>query len=66
MPKYYTEARNKAAQKYIRNHYDNIVTRVPKGDRERYKQAAAALGLSLNAFIISAIEEKIERSGQTA
>lgn len=59
--KWYSEAQNKATQKYIRAHYDNIVLRVPKGKKEEYKDAAAAVGMSLNAFAVAAIDEKIER-----
>lgn len=57
----YTQTQNKATQKYIKKHYDEIKLRVPKGDKERYKAAAAAGGLSMNQFVKNAIDEKIER-----
>ncbi len=57
-----SEAQQKAVNKYLRTTFDDIKTRVPKGKREEYKKAAAALGYeSFNAFVIKAIEEKIER-----
>lgn len=37
--------------------------RMPKDERQRYVDAAAAAGLSMNAFIIAAMNEKIERDG---
>ena len=57
----YTEAQNRAVQKYIKTHYDRIVIRVQKGEKAKYQEAAAAAGISLNSLITSAIREKIER-----
>ena len=48
----YTQAQNKATQKYINKAYDQFVVRVPKGDRDKYSKQAAEKGLSLNAYII--------------
>ncbi len=56
----YTEAQNKATQKYIKNNYDNIVVRVPKGKREEYKAHAEALGKSLNQLIIDLLNESMK------
>jgi predicted HicB family RNase H-like nuclease len=57
-----SEAQQKAVNKYLKNTFDDIKTRVPKGKREEYKTAAAALGYSsFNNFVIQAIEEKLER-----
>ena len=53
----YTEAQNKATQKWIRNNYDTIVVRVPKGERERYRAKAEAAGKSLTRFIIDLMDE---------
>lgn len=53
----YSQAQNKATQKYIKTHYDTIVLRIPKGKKEEYKAAAIKRGMSLNAFIINAIEK---------
>lgn len=59
----YTPAQNKATQKYIKEHLDDIRFRVPKGRKEYYKEAANKGGQSLNQFIISAMDEKIDRDG---
>jgi predicted HicB family RNase H-like nuclease len=53
----YTEAQNKATQKYIKNAYDTIPIRVPKGKREIYKQRAEAEGKSLNQYIVDCVEK---------
>ena len=57
----YTPAQNKATQKYIKEHLESIQIRVPKGRKEYYKDAAAAIGQSLNQFAINAMDEKIDR-----
>lgn len=60
----YTEASKNATMKYMKKNLDDIKIRVPKGTRDEYKTAAAALGYSsFNSFIIQAIEEKLEREG---
>lgn len=57
-----SEAQQKAVNKYLRNTFDDIKTRVPKGKREEYKTRAKELGYnSFNNFVVMAIEEKIER-----
>lgn len=57
----YTQAQNKATQKYIKEHLESIQLRVPKGRKEHYKAAAVAAGTSLNQFFIDAADEKIDR-----
>lgn len=56
----YTEARAKAIKKYLSN-MGEYKLRVSKEDKERYMNIAKSHGMSLNAFIIQAINEKIER-----
>lgn len=53
----YSKAQMKATNKYRAKAYDVIQTTVPKGDRDKYKAQAAARGLSLNAYIISLLEQ---------
>lgn len=52
----YSQAQNKATQKYQKKVYDSIQFRVPKGKRELYNQYAAQRGLSLAAYITGLIE----------
>ena len=46
--------------KYNNEKYDRIAIRVPQGLRDKIKDAANQVGLSMAAFITSAVEEKIE------
>ena len=48
------------ANKYFEK-FDDIKVRVPKGRKEEYKSIAEKAELSLNQFIIDAIDEKISR-----
>ena len=57
----YTQATNKAVQKYCKANYDDIKVRVPIGNREKYKTFAESQGKSLNALIIELLDEKMSR-----
>ena len=57
----YSQAQNKATQKYMKTHLEDIRIRVPKGRKDQYKTAAGNAGISLNQFVIAAMDEKIER-----
>lgn len=59
----YTEAQNRATQKYIKSHLDTISIRVPKGKREYYKKAAEMAGMSLASFIVKSMDRMIEEVG---
>lgn len=59
----YTEAQKKASIKYLREKTDSIQIRAQKGTKERWKDAAAARGQSLNQFIVGTIETEIEGTG---
>lgn len=56
----YTEAQNKATQKYIKNTYDTITVRAPKGMREKYNAHAESKGTSLNKLIIELLNNDME------
>ena len=57
----YTQAGNKAVQRYNKKAYDDLRIRVKKGEAEKIKQHAEKQGESLNAFVNRAIDETIER-----
>ena len=57
----YSQAQNKATQKYSSKAYDQIKVLVKKGERENIKSHAETYGESLNGFIKRAIDETIER-----
>lgn len=46
-----SEARKRANNKYIAKAYDQIITRVYKGQKEQIQEFAESRGLSLNAYI---------------
>ena len=54
------EASRKAVAKYHAK-LDEIKVRVPKGQRERYKQYAESQGKSLNALIIELLERDMKQ-----
>lgn len=56
-----TKASQKAVNKYMKSNYDRINLTMPKGKKEVVQAHASNYGLSVNAFINLAIDEKIER-----
>lgn len=60
MGKEYTKAQAEATKKYLRG-LGEYKLRVSKDDKKKYMAAAKSKGMSLNAYIIQALEEKIER-----
>lgn len=62
----YSEAQNKATQKYIKENLEEIKFRVRKGEKDKYRVAAEKSGLgSMAQFFITAADEKIERDNLT-
>lgn len=55
----YTEAQKKSIQKYLKTQYQFKVT-VPAGRKEEIQNAAAAVGESMNQFVVGAIDRRIE------
>lgn len=56
-----TPARAKASEKYLSEKVDSITVRLPKGEKDKIRAAAAAAGVSLNRFCADAILEKARR-----
>ena len=61
-----SEARIRTNNKWTNAHYDRINIAVPKGRKDEIKTLADTQGQSVNAYIISAVDEKMERDGGTA
>lgn len=57
----YTQASNKAVQKYCKANYDDIKVHVAKGSREKYKAFAESQGKSLNALIVELLDREMSR-----
>lgn len=53
----YTQAQNRATQKYQRENLEQVAIRVKKGEREKMKRIADAAGLSLAELIRQAVYE---------
>ena len=62
----YTEAQNKATQKYSAKAYDQIKLVVKKGEREKYKALAERRGKSLNALIVEYLEQECLKETEKA
>ena len=60
MVRKYSEAQNKATQKYIKKAYDTLTVRAPKGMREVYNAHAKSKGKSLNNLIIELLNKDME------
>ena len=56
-----SEAQKRATMKYMKNNYDRIELKVPKGQKEDLKAHAKQRNESLNGFIKRAIAEALER-----
>ena len=57
---YYNEKQNKRTQEYIRNNYDQISVRIPKGRRAEYQAVLESQGISLNKYIVEKLEELLQ------
>ncbi|MCF8018277.1 MAG: antitoxin [Vallitaleaceae bacterium] len=51
----------RAKNKYNAQNYDRLYPYTKKGRKSVYEEAAEKAGMTLNEFMISAIEEKVER-----
>lgn len=58
----YNEKRKIATTKYMKSHLDDIKIRVKKGEREKLKEIAAEMGMSMNSMFLTAVNEYIERN----
>lgn len=46
---------------YNKQKYDRTTIMTPKGKKDQIRAAAKAAGMSMNEFIVAAIDEKLER-----
>lgn len=56
-----SKAQQRAVAKYMKNNYDELKVRVPKGDKDKIKAHAENKGESVNGFVKRAIDETMER-----
>lgn len=55
------QERNKYEEDYKNRNYDRVNLLLPKGQRDTLRAIATNAGISVNAWINKAIQEKIER-----
>lgn len=55
-----SKAQQKAVQKYVKDKYDRVVLTMTKGKKEVVQAHAAHHSMSVNAYINTAIDEKME------
>ena len=55
-----TKAQQKAVNKYIKNNYDRINVTLPKGYKDTLKAADEAAGESVNGYIKTAVDMRME------
>lgn len=55
------DSRKRANTKWLKENYESITIRVPKGTREQIKTWAGDCGLSMAAYIQQACKEKAEK-----
>lgn len=55
------KAATKAKNKYNSSAYDSLHPFVPKGRKAEIKAVADSVGESLNEFVVTAIDERIEK-----
>lgn len=55
-------AKTRAVRKYNEKTYDRIELKVLKGEKDKIKAAAEQAGESVNAFINTAIHERMQKS----
>lgn len=63
-----SDAQKRASVKYISEKRDRLTLSAPKGARDRWREAASAAGLTLNAWGLRALDAAaaVEMDGQTA
>ena len=49
-------------REYNKNKYEQLKIQVPKGEKEKIKAAAEKIGLSMTAYVMEAVEEKMQRN----
>lgn len=56
-----SKAQQRAVNKYVKNNYDEVKLRMPKGKKDVIQVYAAQQGESVNAYINRAIDEAMQR-----
>ena len=57
----YSQAQNRATQKYVKDNYERLYITVKKGQKDTIKTAAEMQGESMNQYIKTAIEMRVKQ-----
>ena len=57
----YSEAQKRATMKWDKENYDRVYLTVPKGMKQEIEEVAKSQGMSMRAYILEAINEKMGR-----
>ncbi len=60
-----TPAQQKANDKYLSTKVDSMTIRVPKGQKEEIRQAASEQGISVNQYVVNAINTALHPDQNT-
>lgn len=60
-----SKAQMAATKRFEDKNYDKILVRLPKGAKENIQAAATKSGESVNAYIVGAINTRLEADGHT-
>ena len=63
-PQKYTDARKEGNRKWDAANLDRVSIAMPKGKKDDIKAAAAAVGESMNQYIVAAINQRMEQDKQ--
>lgn len=55
-----SKAQQRATAKYVRNNYDRMEIKVPKGKKQAIQDVAQAQGESLNGYVKKAVKGQIK------
>lgn len=61
MAQKYTEARKEGNRRWDAENLDRVSLAMPKGTKEKIKEAAASVGESMNQYIIAAVLRRMEQ-----
>lgn len=61
MTQKYTEARKEGNKRWDEKNLDRVSLAMPKGKKESIKAAAAAVGESMNQYILAAVDARLQQ-----
>ena len=60
----YSQAQNKATQKYLAENMEQVRFWAPKGYKDKIKARAAELGISMTEYLKQLIDRDMEKAGE--